>query len=354
MKFAKTTVLLSVAAVLLSLQVTAQPVLPNKYQVREVNAPIQVKNQIATQRTMIKQQNLKFNVGFTGVSTKTIAQITGEIDVPAAEISRVKSTVINRQITPAAKEMIKAWIVACVSTRKTYDARLQNDVTPVRNQQCGNCWSYSAVAAFESSYLRVNGTTPANMNASEQHAVSCSGGGTCSGGNAYKVFEWMVNGNKNLMTDASLPDAGVNGSCAGGTPSTNYYATDWGIVDPSGDITKIASVAGIKEALCKYGPISASVFVTALFQNYTNGVFSETASNYANPSSNHAILIVGWDDDKGAWLIKNSWGTDWGENGYMWISYNTNNIGRKASWVIAKKATTKVAIPTNRLPVKSN
>ena len=78
--------------------------------------------------------------------------------------------------------------------------------------------------------------------------------------------------------------------------------------------------------------------VTDLFQNYTNGVFNEIPSNYASPTSNHAIVIVGWDDAKGAWLMKNSWGTNWGENGYMWIKYGSNNIGRRAAWVIAKKA----------------
>ena len=179
----------------------------------------------------------------------------------------------------------------------------------------------------------MNGTF---IDASEQYAENCVDG-DCSGGFAYKVMEWMVDNNKNLATEAAVPDAGTNQPCAGGTPSTSYYATDWGIVDPSGDISKIASVADIKAAMCKYGPIAASVQVTSLFQNYTNGVFYEFASNYSNPTSNHAVLLVGWDDDKGAWLMKNSWGTDWGEDGYMWIKYNSNNIGRRAAWVIAKK-----------------
>jgi cathepsin L len=149
-----------------------------------------------------------------------------------------------------------------------------------------------------------------------------------------------------------MPDMGVNGACPGGSISTSYFATDWGIVDPSGDGNKIASVAAIKEAICKYGPIAASVVATQMFQNYAGGVFYENPSNYASPTSNHAILIVGWDDAKGAWLIKNSWGTDWGIDGYMWIKYNTNNIGRRASWVIAKKNPARVAVPVKTLPIR--
>jgi cathepsin L len=158
------------------------------------------------------------------------------------------------------------------------------------------------------------------------------------GGYAYKVFDWMIDNNKNVEKDATLPDGGTNGSCPGETPSTNYYATDWGVVHPSGDISKIASVPDIKAAMCKHGPIAASVNVTSAFQNYTNGVFNETPSDYSNPTSNHAITIVSWNDNKNAWLIKNSWGTDSGDDGYMWIDYGTNNIGRRAAWVIAKKA----------------
>ncbi len=341
MKSIKTYPLLLIAAITISAQTFAQPELPTKYKLREINAPAAVKNRIAAQRALISKDQRRYNVGFTSVSNKTLAQITGEKEPTPAEVTRVKNMVSSRQLSPQAVEIIKVFLVACFASRKAYDARTQSYVTPVRNQQCGNCWSYSALGAFEGSYLRVNGTSLANsLNTSEQHVVNCSGGGNCGpeGGLAYKVFEWMVDNNKNVEKDDTMPDAGVVGSCPGAAPSTSYYATDWGVVDPSGDVTKIASVASIKAALCKYGPIAASLVSTAALQDYTNGVFYQTASNYANPSSNHAIVIVGWDDDRNAWLIKNSWGTDWGENGYGWIDYGSNNVGRRASWVIAKKA----------------
>lgn len=344
MRLSKTSRLLLLSAGLFfSSAAFTQLELPAKYKLREVNAPLAVKNRIAAQRTLITQQKLKYNVGFTGVSNKTLAQITGEKETTPQEVIRVKSIVVNRKLSASALEIIKNYLVSCIASKRAYDARTQYYVTPVRDQQCGNCWSYSAMGAFEGSYLRVNGanaTSSAGLNTSEQYVVNCSGAGNCGpeGGLAYKVFEWMVDNNKNVEKESVLPDGGSVGACSGGVPATNYYATDWGVVDPSGDVTKIASVASIKDALCKYGPIAASLVSTQNFQDYTNGVFYETASNYASPSSNHAVLIVGWDDDKNAWLIKNSWGTDWGEDGYGWIDYGSNNIGRRASWVIAKKA----------------
>lgn len=332
----KKTLFTAAAGFLCSLPALSQPTvqLPQKYQQMEINAPANIKTLLATQRKTITDQKLQFNVGFTKVSSKTLAQITGEKEVPENEVIRLKQYTIARKLTPAAIEILKIKLLGCVAGLKKYDARNQGYVTPVRDQQCGNCWAYSAVGAFEGSYKKVNGSF---INASEQHAENCVDG-DCSGGFAYKVMEWMVDQNKNLNTEAAIPDAGMNQPCPGGTPSTSYYATDWGVVHPSGDISKIASVADIKEAMCKYGPIAVSVQVSGLFQNYTNGVYFGFASDYNSPSSNHAVLLVGWDDDKGAWLMKNSWGTDWGEDGYMWIKYNSNNIGRRAAWIIAKKS----------------
>jgi cathepsin K len=311
---------------------------PKLYEDRELQAPAQIKGLLVNQRSLIEKQKMTFNVGYTEVSNVKLESLTGLLEPSTDEISRVKQYIGTRKLNPATLEIIKIFLNSCATGKASYDARNQNYVTAVKRQQCGNCWAYSAVGAFESSYLRVNGGAPTSIDASEQYAVSCSGGGTCAGGWPYKIFEWMVNNNKNLQTDALDPDHGTNGTCPSGVPATNYYATDWGVVDPSGSMANIASVADIKQALCKYGPISTAVQATALFQNYTTGVFNEFTSNPSSPSCNHAVLIIGWDDTKGAWLIKNSWGITWGDNGYMWIKYNSNNIGRASTWVIARKA----------------
>ena len=93
----------------------------------------------------------------------------------------------------------------------------------------------------------------------------------------------------------------------------------------------------MKDAICKYGPIAACVKVTEPFQAYVGGIFDENARTAGPKDINHAITIVGWDDSKKAYLIKNSWGTEWGEKGYMWIEYGCNNIGYGATWVVVEK-----------------
>jgi hypothetical protein len=107
-----------------------------------------------------------------------------------------------------------------------------------------------------------------------------------------------------------------------------------------GDISDRAHVDRLKDALCKFGPLAVTVLATDAFQAYTGGdIFNECASG----DINHAVTLIGWDDDKQAWLIKNSWGTGWGdtcgygsERGYMWIAYGCNKIGAYAAWVYAQ------------------
>jgi hypothetical protein len=110
------------------------------------------------------------------------------------------------------------------------------------------------------------------------------------------------------------------------------------------DTGGIPSVADMKDALCTYGPVAVAVTVTPAFQMYNSGVFDEDDSGNVN----HGITVIGWDDSKthalgsGAWLIKNSWGTHWGETGgygadrgYMWIAYGSNQVGFGAAWAEA-------------------
>ncbi|PTT01129.1 hypothetical protein DBR11_08095 [Pedobacter sp. HMWF019] len=226
-------------------------------------------------------------------------------------------------------------------------------VSDIRRQQCGNCWAYSAIGVVESSYIRINNiTNPATVNLSEQQMVDCSGAGTCAGGYTHKVFDWLKNSGAKIMNDANAPDKGVDGPCPSTYVNSRVKVLDWGLVDPNGEINKIAPVDKIKEAICMYGPISVGIFATPLLQNFGgNSVYFETASNYAHPEVNHLVVLVGWDDDKQAWLMRNSWGESWGDEGYGWIKYNTNNIGTYATWALASKDVSR-SVPMVSTPVK--
>jgi cathepsin L len=110
--------------------------------------------------------------------------------------------------------------------------------------------------------------------------------------------------------------------------------------------------AALKRAMLDHGPVAAGVTVTNQFYAYRGGVFTGEPLHQA--IVNHAILIVGWDDAKGAWKIKNSWGTGWGEKGYMWIAYGANNIGFDAVWVeTVKQSKLPASQYVRQYPVKA-
>ncbi len=147
---------------------------------------------------------------------------------------------------------------------------------------------------------------------------------SCDGG--WWAYQYLID--KGCAKEADYPYVAKKGTCKTGVDRP-YKAAAWGYVDSN---VEIPSVAAIKKALCAYGPLGVAVAVTSAFQAYKSGVFNENS----NADINHAVTLVGWDDSKQAWRIKNSWGTAWGESGYMWISYTSNKIGYGASWVQAK------------------
>lgn len=221
---------------------------------------------------------------------------------------------------------------------RRYDLREKGYIGPVRDQgACGSCWAFSAASSFESNYAMRNRRRP---NVSEQQMINCIQDATtngCQGGWYFSVFEAMVHDQLKLLGESQSPYAETQKPCS--TTSGNFQAVGYGILDPYNFFTPAhqspipPDVLDIKEAVLRYGSISTAVAVTMDFQLYTGGVYR----GQPNPGNvNHAVNIIGWDDDKGAWLIRNSWGPEWGEDGYMWISYGANHIGSFASWVEAK------------------
>ncbi len=314
--------------------------LPKHFLLREQQATPQIKQLLVQQRKFIADHKLGFNVSVTSVSHLKLTEITGEKEIPVRDAIEIKKIMTNKVIPAELLEIIKQMqLKVCASSLKTYDARNDSLVPRIRLQKCGDCWAYSATGPLECSYIRVNRITrPSSLDCSEKQIVDCSGGGDCSGGFAYQAFNFLKTSHKNMMSEVQYPDNGVNGACPAIAPGTKVELVDWGVIDPSGDINVIAPVDKIKEAICKYGPVACSLYATPLFQNFAGGgVFNEMPSNYRNPTSNHAVMIVGWDDNKQAWLMRNSWDLTWGDDGYCWIKYNTNNIGRRAAWVVAKK-----------------
>jgi len=181
---------------------------------------------------------------------------------------------------------------------------------------------------LEASEILFN-SQPVTIDLAEQQLVNCTpvfspGSENCDGNTATNAYKYLLQ-SPDAMETANPYKSAVS-SCNSSVASANYAVDDWGY---AGDDPPHPTVDEIKAALIAHGPVSASVRVTSAFQHYAGGVFDESDPG----STNHAVVLVGWDDQKGAWHLRNSWSEKWGEGGYMWIKYGANSIGKNAAWV---------------------
>ncbi len=128
------------------------------------------------------------------------------------------------------------------------------------------------------------------------------------------------------MQETCFPYQAADLACSYCATPTWTHLSGWAYLTSD---TTIPTVAAIKQAIFTYGAVTAYVYVDRTFQAYTGGVYNNTKTyRYTN----HQIQLVGWDDSKNAWLLKNSWGTGWGIGGYMWITYTSCRVGEGAAW----------------------
>ena len=199
----------------------------------------------------------------------------------------------------------------------TVDWRDKGYVTEVKDQgSCGGCWAFGTTGALEGQHFR---KTRKLVSLSEQNLIDCdSMNKGCEGGLPFLAFEYIKD-NGGIDTEESYPYEGEDGTCRYSTASIGANCTGYVRVERFNEDALVNATASV-------GPISVGIDANHYsMMHYSSGVYYEPACSEIN--LDHAVLVVGYGTENGQdyWLVKNSWGTDWGENGYIKMARNRKN-----------------------------
>jgi len=201
------------------------------------------------------------------------------------------------------------------------DWRTKGYVTKVKNQgQCGSCWAFSTTGSLEGQHFK---KANALVSLSEQELVDCSkkeGNKGCQGGLMDNGFKYIIK-NKGIDTEESYPYTAKTGRKCKASKGTSG-ATMSSFVD-----VKRGDIDALEQAVATIGPISVAMDAShQSFQHYKTGIYNEPKCS--SIKLDHGVLAVGYGGDAGSayWIIKNSWGTVWGDEGYFKIVKDSKNM----------------------------
>lgn len=205
----------------------------------------------------------------------------------------------------------------------------RNWVGSIKDQgQCGSCVAFAAAATLETQYRIDSGRSSLNIDLSEQHLFSC-GGGSCTWG-------WTGESASRFLQRYGMPDeacypysSGVTervGSCS--STCADHSRRSIRLSGYSRPTSGSINIAAIKQAL-QHGPVVAMMNVYEDFQYYQSGIFKHTTGAWLGA---HAVSIVGYNDTRRYFIIRNSWSSSWGENGFGRLSYDDRSGLGSSTW----------------------
>lgn len=223
------------------------------------------------------------------------------------------------------------------ATASSYDWRDYGVVTSVKNQgYCGSCWAHSAVETVESAYAMAGNSL---TSLSVQQVVSCDTTDSgCNGGWYYTAWDDYIEGNGGLNTESNYPydsktfygspsscDSSLESDVVSGTATTGYA---WATTPCSSFSCSSQDEDTLKNNLVSYGPISIACDASE-WSSYTGGVLTSSSCSSSAWKLDHAIQLVGYNEDASTpyWIVRNSWDTTWGVDGYIYLEMGANTCG---------------------------
>jgi len=235
-------------------------------------------------------------------------------DLTAEEFTKYKG------YSPVAWKVQRDYELPQVEAPATYDWLPTGKVTDVKDQkQCGSCWAFSATENIESVWMIAKGLTKDNFKPlAPQQIVDCDKrDGGCNGGDTPTAYEYVI-GAGGQDTEASYPYHAVNQACQFKAADVEAKISSWKYVGRNSEPEMLTGVATVS-------PLSICVDAEP-WQFYSGGIM--TASQ-CGTSLDHCVQITGYDTSAATpfWSVRNSWGADWGEKGFIRLQYGHNPCG---------------------------
>lgn len=267
---------------------------------------------------------------------------------PMADLSEAEFSEMNNM--PVTKEVLKEHARAAAQATTTkelqligapktsnFDWREKGAVNDVKNQaQCGSCWAFATAQNVEGNNFVTNGEL---VSLSEQELVDCDTmDNGCNGGLPSNAYKDLIGEHMGLELEEQYPYTGEEGTCHAKKSLEKVFLSSWVPVSSSED--------EMATALVKYGPLAIGINASPM-QMYMGGIADPM---FCNPAAlDHGVGIVGFGEESGKqfWIIRNSWGASWGEEGYYRIVRGKGKCGlnRMVTTAVVAKNSGKLALP---------